>query len=72
MPAKVSKINKDGSVDISVTCECGSPITHTTSSGMHCSNPDCNLEKINDKLEKQFEGFLKHVGNLFEKGEKNG
>ena len=51
MPAKVTKINPDGSREISVTCDCGWPITHATSSGMHCSNPDCDLEEQNDKLE---------------------
>ena len=58
MPTEITKIHKNGTIDISVTCECGSPITHATISGMHCSNPECNLEKQNNKIDKVLRPLL--------------
>lgn len=65
MKAEITKVHKDGSIDVSAKCECGSPITHATSSGMHCSNPNCNLEKENDRLEKKFNKLFNALESIF-------
>ncbi len=50
MTKAIGRENSQGQINVTITCDCGSPITHTTASGMHCSNPNCNLEQISDNM----------------------
>lgn len=39
-----------GNFHATISCECGSTITHSNRSGMFCSNPDCNIEKLSKNI----------------------
>lgn len=58
MAKAIGHENAQGQINVTVTCECGSPITHTTSSGMHCSNPKCDEEAISDRLDPQMRSLF--------------
>jgi len=57
MPA-IATEDEYGNVDVSVTCDCGSPITHATANGMFCSNPECGLEDMCDKMAPDFDALF--------------
>jgi len=74
MPANVTSVNPNGSLNISVTCDCGSPITHATDAGMFCSNAACDIEKVSNNMmadiNSMFDGMdednpLASFGKLF-------
>ncbi len=50
----ICREDAQGNLHATISCECGSPITHSNKYGMFCSNPDCNIEELSKNIDLDF------------------